>query len=42
MSEGDELNIISFIVSIPVDVIIRSGDVSETFNAIVNESSVTD
>ena len=42
MSEVDEVNIISFNVSVPVDVMVRSGDVSDTFSVIVNELSVSD
>ena len=37
----DEVNIILFSVSVPVDAI-RSGDVSETLSVRVNESSTSD
>ena len=39
MSEVDEVSIISFSVSIPVDVIVQSGDVSDTLTVIVNETN---
>ena len=42
MSEVDEVNIISFNVSVPVDVMVRNGDVSETFSVTVNDSTVSD
>ena len=42
MSEVDEVSIISFSVSVPVDVIVQSGDVSDTVSVMVNESSVSD
>ena len=41
-NEVDEVNIISFNVSEPVDVIVQSGDVSETVSMIVNDISATD
>ena len=42
MSEVDEVSIMLFNVSVPVDVMVRSGDVSDTFNVIVNDSNVSD
>ena len=41
MSEGEEVSIISFSVSVPVDVMVQSGDASDTLSVIVNESSVS-
>ena len=42
LSEGEEVNIISSNVSVPVDVIVRSVEVSETLSVTVNDSSVSD
>ena len=41
MSEVDELSIISFMVSVPFDVMVTSGDENDTLNVIVNDSSVS-
>ena len=41
MSEGDELNIISVSVSVPVDVMVRRGDDNAILSVIVKESNVT-
>ena len=42
MSEVDEMNIISFNVSIPVDVLVHKADASVTVSEIVKDSIVTD
>ena len=41
MSEVDEVSIISCSVSVPVEVIVRRGDVSDTVMVTVKDSSVT-
>ena len=41
MSEVDEVTIISCSVSVPVEVIVTSGDVSDTVMVTVKDSSVT-
>ena len=41
MMEGDEVSIISVSVSVPVDVMVTSGDVSDRVSVIVNESSMS-
>ena len=41
MSEVDEVNIISFNVSVPVDVMVRRGDDNAILSVIVKESNVT-
>ena len=39
--EGDEVSIMSFNVSVPVDVMVRRGDDKVILSVIVKESSVT-
>ena len=41
MSEGDELNIISVSVSVPVDVMLSSGDLSGTLMETVKERRIS-
>ena len=42
MSEADDVSVIAFRVSTPVDVIVQSGEERETVIATVNESSRRD